>query len=338
MIKIGIVGMGGMGWFHASRYFQIPGARLAAIADIHPGRLEARLPIELNIQNQATIPDLSGIQRYPDARHLIAEADVDVVDVCLPSYLHAQYAIEALNAGKHVLCEKPMALSLVDADQMIDSANKSGRKLMIAHCIRFWPEYHLLKDMISQGTCGRLLSLNLERIGGKPIGWGWNNWFLDPALSGGSMFDLHIHDVDFVNYLLSSPTTIQVSSRSAVPGSACDVIHALYQYADGPQVSIHAGWSEVQIPFKAGYEAWFEKAFVRYDAEKKPTLQVYSDPQKVISQPLLYTSGDAYLAEICYFLDCVEKDAPLAECTPESTRGSIALVSQEIQLLKGNVK
>ncbi len=117
MTRIGIVGMGGMGWFHASRYFQIPGAQLAAIADIRPDRLEARNAVQINIENKAPLPDLSQVQRFPDAASLISEADVDLVDICLPSYLHAEFAVSALQSGHHVLCEKPMALHIQDADR-----------------------------------------------------------------------------------------------------------------------------------------------------------------------------------------------------------------------------
>ncbi|RPJ44589.1 MAG: gfo/Idh/MocA family oxidoreductase, partial [Chloroflexi bacterium] len=245
MLRIGIAGMGGMGWFHASRYAQIQGVELAAIADVRPDRLEAKHAVQINIENKASQPDLSSVQRFADAEQLIAAADVDIIDICLPSYLHAPYTVQALRAGRHVLCEKPMALSLPDADRMIAASKESGRKLMIAQCIRFWPEYQFLKKVVREESFGNLLSLNLYRIGGRPAGWGWEDWFMDPARSGGSLYDLHIHDVDFVNSMLGAPEQIHASGRRSSPGSSCEIIHSIYQYANGPQVSIHAGWSEV---------------------------------------------------------------------------------------------
>ncbi|MBE0696782.1 MAG: Gfo/Idh/MocA family oxidoreductase, partial [Anaerolineaceae bacterium] len=151
MIRVGIIGMGGMGWFHASRFFQLPGVQLVAIADIRPDRLEAKNAPQINIENRVSPPDLSAVQHYPDADRLIAGAEVDLIDICLPSYLHAPYAIRALKAGRHVLCEKPMALNVADADAMIAAAHESGRKLMIAQCIRFWPEYQFLKQTLLRG-------------------------------------------------------------------------------------------------------------------------------------------------------------------------------------------
>ena len=329
MTRIGIIGMGGMGWFHASRYFQIPDAELVAIADIRPDRLEAKNAVQINIENRAALPDLSKMQRFPDGNALIAEAEVDIVDICLPSYLHAEHAIRALQAGRHVLCEKPMALNVQDASAMIQAARQSGRKLMIAQCIRFWPEYRFLKQTIQDGHLGRLLSLHMYRIGGRPAGWGWENWFMDPARSGGALYDLHVHDVDFVNFMLGAPDTITASIRKVEPGSPIEVIHALYNYANGPQVSLNSGWCEVQIPFKAGYEAWFEKGFVRLDTAQNPALTVYDHPLQLNPQPASYTPGDAYLNEIQYFVQCVQNNQEPVECPPESARDSLILLERE---------
>jgi predicted dehydrogenase len=173
MIRIGIIGMGGMGWFHASRYFQIPGVQLAAIADCRPDRLEAQHAVQINIENKLAPPDLSGVARFSDGAALIAQAGVDVIDICLPTFLHARFAIAALKAGRHVLCEKPMALNLEDAQAMIAAAREAKRKLMIAQCIRFWPEYQYLQQTVQSGALGPLLALNLVRMGGRPQGWGW---------------------------------------------------------------------------------------------------------------------------------------------------------------------
>jgi len=328
MIRIGLVGMGGMGWFHASRYFQIPGVELVAIADIRPDRLEARNAVQINIENKQPVPDLSTVLQFSDAAALIAQADIDVVDICLPSYLHAEYAVMALQAGRHVLCEKPMALNGTGAERMLAAARAAGRKLMIAQCIRFWPEYQFLQQTIRNGTLGRLLSLDLVRMGGAPLGWGWEDWFMDPARSGGTLYDLHIHDVDYVNSLFGAPDHLAAFGRQSVPGSACEVIHTIFRYANGPQVSMHAGWSEVQIPFKAGYEAWFQNGFLRYDPAAAIPLVIYDDANRLHAQPALYPAGDAYLNEIQYFLKCVEAGQQPLECPPESARDSLVLLDR----------
>lgn len=331
MLKVGIAGMGGMGWFHASRYLQLENAALVAIADVIPQRLEAQEAIQINLADKAREFDFAQVARYPDARTLIAEADVDVVDLCLPTDLHAPYAIEALRAGRHVLSEKPMALTVADADAMIAAAEEAGRKLMIAQCIRFWPEYRYLRRAIEEQIYGRLLSLNMLRIGGRP-GWSEDNWFLDPARSGGPILDLHIHDVDFVNAVLGAPQRLYAVGRGAADSRAIEVIHACFDYDDGPQVHIHGGWAPVQIPFQHGFEAWFDRGFLRYDGQD---LVAFEGSARVDPQPVTAVQpGDAYLNEIAYFLNCIERDLPLTECPPESARDSVALVHREIAAIE----
>ncbi len=326
MLKVGIAGLGGMGRVHAARYAQLPDVQVVAVADIDPERLEASSSITINLGDTSKQLGLDQVQRYPDAATLIREAQVDVVDICLPSDLHAETACQAMEAGHHVLCEKPMALNVEDADRMIAVAQETGRLLMVAQVLRFWPEYVALRATIEEGTYGALRSLNMWRMGGRP-GWSPDNWFLDPSRSGGAILDLHIHDVDWVQATLGWPDDLWVSARQTAVAKTYDVIHALFSYRDGPQVHMHAGWASAQIPFVAGYEAWFDRAFVRF---ANGDLQVFADPERVAPQPLAYESGDGYLNEIAYFLDCVAHDRPPMRCMPESTRDSIALIEAEL--------
>jgi predicted dehydrogenase len=333
MIRVGIAGMGMMGWFHARRYLQIPGAELVAIADVTPTRLEATEAVTGNLPDRSARADLSKLERYPDASTLIAEADVEVVDICLPTYLHAEHAIQALETGRHVLSEKPMALNVAQANRMVDAASRSGRKLMIAQCIRFWPEYRYLRQCVSEETFGKLLSLNMYRLGGRPV-WSWENWFTDPARSGGPMYDLHVHDVDFCQSMLGMPDRIEAVGRKLQAGGAHEVVHALFDYQDGPQVHVHAGWSNAQIPFNSAFDAWFERGFLRFDGRNDPALLVYDDLKRIDAHPAEIEPGDAYQNEISYFLDCVERDVAPAQCLPESTRDSLRLIDLEIESIE----
>ncbi len=328
MLKIGILGMGMMGRFHASRYLQLPDADLVAIADVTPERLTMEEVVQGNISEAGPAFDFDKVARYDEASTLIAEADVDIVDVCLPTFLHAQYTVEALMAGHHVLCEKPMALSVEEAERMIEASQKADRMLMIAQCIRFWPEYQFLKRCVQEETFGQLLSLNMYRMGGRPI-WSWDNWFLDVERSGGPILDLHIHDVDYVNYLLGMPDMLFATARLSPATGSYDVIHACYSYDDGPQVHIHGGWSAAQIPFNAGFDAWFEEGFLRYDGRNTPALQVFDDMRQAQARPAEYEPGDAYTNEIAYFLQCVETGTPPSECPPESACDSLGLIEEE---------
>lgn len=326
MLRIGIVGMGGMGWFHTSRYLQLDDVKLTAIADIVPERLNAQNEVKMNIDAGDIAFDPSDLARYPDANQLIRHAEIDVVDICLPTDLHAEYAVQAMQAGYHVLCEKPMALNVTDADTMVKTAQQTQRKLMIAQVIRFWPEYVFLRKCIGDDVYGKIRSLNMWRLGARPA-WSPDNWFLDPKRSGGAILDLHIHDVDFVNAVFGPPDHLTATGRLYAGAQSYDVIHALFTFEDGPQVHLHAGWSPAAIPFQAGYDAWFDKAFVRYAGGK---LEIYDENGSVEVQLDALSRGDGYQNEIAYFLDCVRSDSEPVRCMPESTRDSMLLIEQEL--------
>ena len=144
------------------------------------------------------------------------------------------------------------------------------------------------------------------------------------------VLDLHIHDVDFVNAVLGMPDHIHATGRKAASAATASVIHACFEYADGPQVQMHAGWSGAQIPFRAGFEAWFDTGFIRYAAGK---LTMFDNAEQVVETALTDVTGDGYLNEIAYFLKCVEDDTVPEVCLPSSTRDSIALIAQELALL-----
>lgn len=329
MLRIGIVGMGGMGWFHARRYLQLPNAQITAIADIVPERLEAQESIQINIAERDMRFDVSQVARFSEGLDLIQQEEVDIIDICLPTYLHAPYSIAALEAGRHVICEKPMALNPGDADRMMDAAAGANRLLMIAQVLRFWPEYRFLAEKAQDGSYGALKSLNMWRIGGRP-GWSPDNWFLNPALSGGMVLDLHIHDVDFVNATFGTPNQIHATGRITAGAEAPDVVHAIFMYENGPQIHMHAGWAPAQIPFEAGFEAWFDRAMVRYD---KGELQAFVGTDHIESVTPDYKHGDGYLEETAYFLNCVETGKQPKLCAPKSTRDSLALIAEELAVI-----
>jgi predicted dehydrogenase len=330
MLKVGILGMGGMGRFHASRYLELPDVELVAVADQVFERLLSENVVQINIGTGEVNLDNASIAKYSDATTLIHEADVDIVDICLPTDLHAEYAVKALNLGKHVLCEKPMALSVLEADKMIHAARYNQRKLMIAQVLRFRPEYIFLRECINTESFGALHSINMWRIGTRPS-WSTDNWYLDSGRSGGMILDLHIHDVDYINSIYGIPDGMHVSGHQTVNARNYDVIHAVFSYKNGPQVHMHAGWTPAAIPFTTGFEAWFEKAFVRFADSK---LDVYGKQGLTDVSLGEWAGTDGYHNEIAYFLDCVQNHMKLKLCFPESTRDSIWIIEKELDYLR----
>ena len=165
MIRVGIIGLGAMGRLHFQSWKTCPGAQIGAISARDP-KLRAGDwgGKEFNLGDQsAERVDLSGITPYERAEDLIADPAIDAVDICTSTPQHAPLAIAALRAGKHVLCEKPMALTLAECDAMQAAADESGKILMIAHCLRFWPHYLKAASIIKSGEFGRPLYARASR-------------------------------------------------------------------------------------------------------------------------------------------------------------------------------
>lgn len=323
-LKVGIVGCGFMGRMHANVYRLLDDAELVACVDHKPER------------GVAFAGDF-GLKLHPTLEGMIADHDLDIVDVCLPTHRHAAAAIEALQAGKHVVCEKPMARTLAEADEMAAAALASGKQLMIAHCIRFWPEYAFLKQAKEDGRYGKLLSVNLTRYGAFPS-YASDNWLADEAKSGGGVLDMHIHDTDFALYLLGTPE--ETISYGTVDGTgAC---HAFTTMRFGSTVAhLEGGWNlPAGSPFKMAFRAVFERAVLIMDGGPLTVYETGKDPV-VPEFPKMSAAGGGnisdlggYYAELAYFVDRVSKGLPVETVTPASSRESLRVCLAEVDEIK----
>src|SRR5262249_15186888 len=160
-----------------------------------------------------------------------------VVDVCVPTPLHAKVVTAALAAGKHVLCEKPLARTLAETQAIARIARTATSFLMPAMCMRFWPEWAWLKQAVSKNRYGRVLSASFLRQGTIPPGW-----YRDGELSGGALLDLHVHDTDFVCHLFGRPKSVSSQGCRGRNGRT-DHVMTQYQYDDIPIVIAEGGWA-----------------------------------------------------------------------------------------------
>ncbi|MBI4600954.1 MAG: Gfo/Idh/MocA family oxidoreductase, partial [Planctomycetes bacterium] len=288
-VGIGIAGMGFMGATHLLAARGLRGARVAASVTSDPRKARGDLRgVRGNFGEGAGKVDLRGIRVHPTFDDLLADPGVDLVDICLPSFLHAETAQRALAAGKHVLVEKPIALAPAAARRMISAAEKAGRLIMVAQVLKFFPEFKVIEDALRDGRWGGLLALHLRRRIARPD-WGAGSWFADPKRSGGMVVDLHIHDTDFVVHLFGKPRA--VSSQGLVRGGRVDFVRTVYHLAvppgsqgrpggrgppasEGappPLVSAEAGWINAPgLPFLHGYDAFFERATLSFDSSRSP--------------------------------------------------------------------
>ena len=181
MLKVALVGVGGISGAHIPAWESMKDAELVALCDIRPEQME-KYPNK---------------RRYTDFDEMLAKEEIDILDICLPTYLHADFSVKAMEKGINVICEKPVSLKKEDVARVYAAAEKNNVKFMIAQVLRFWPEYEIVKKIYDEKTYGNLLSGSMTRLGCRPK-WSWDNWMTDKNRSGLVPFDLHIHDLDFM--------------------------------------------------------------------------------------------------------------------------------------------
>ena len=328
MISVGLIGAGFIGRNHFNQYEKLTDrSTVVALCDPEPDRRSGDWSeVGGNVGDaQGTKRDLGDIKPYADWHDLIADPSVEMVDICVPTHLHSEIAITALKAGKHVLCEKPMALTVAQCDKMLAAAGAARGKFMIAQCIRFWPECVWLKQAIDDERFGPLKALNLRRQASTPD-YSLNDWILDPALSGGAILDLHVHDVDWAIHLLGKPKS--VCAQACQRDGATDRVHALWHYRPDLVVQLEGFWDMPPgFGFNMGFTARFEAGAVVFDLNAGKPLTVYrlGGEDETPEMP----PNDGYFNEIEYFLDCIERDEDPKTSTPAESRDAVAIALAE---------
>ena len=320
MIRIGLIGCGFMGSMHANCYKNIEGVELVAVADIRREKAQ----------------ELAGDAKiYADGMELIKNAEVDAIDICLPTYLHAEYALAAMEKVKYLFVEKPVALTNAEADALCQKAAKTGCRVQVGQVIRFWDEYVRLAEIVDSGIYGKVISANFRRISPRPL-WGWENWLLDVKRSGGAAQDLHVHDTDFVLSLFGEPKEF-FSIKNKI-GEENSYIQTVMHYEDFV-VGVEGTWDlPASHPFEASFRVVFEKAtvenaggqFLCYDAEGAHTIEI---AKKELSGG--YRGGNisdlgGYYNELLYFTEAIKNGKPIEKATLADASASLAFVLEEI--------
>ena len=317
-IRVGMAGFGFMGQMHAQIYRALPGVEIVAVADPSPeGSAKATA---------------AGIKVVSSLSGLLNETDCNVVDICLPTDLHAEAITAAANAGKHIFCEKPLALEFAEAQRALAVVEEKGVALQVGQCIRFWPEYQALEQFIKSGRGGKLVSLSLQRRASRPT-YSRENWLLNAKRSKGAALDLHIHDTDYVLHLLGTPRAVQSIGHRDEGGWTRLFTHYLF---DDVAVSAEGAWDlPPKWGFQMAFQAVFEKAVVDFDTATSPTLHLTLDqnPREPLpfQKPVVASTGDAggnisdlggYYNELAYFCEKLQ-----AGKKPEIATGPQALQS-----------
>ena len=308
-MRIGILGSGFMGGTHARAYAKIPGVEVAAVSSRHLDKAE-KLAGEV------------GARATTDDRTIIEDPTIDAISNTLPTHLHPDSTIDALKAGKHVLLEKPFALTAPECDGMIATAGATGRMLMVAHVLRFWGDYVSLVEFVRSGKIGKPLSAFATRLSQVPA---WADWFLDPALSGGAVLDLSVHDFDALNWVLGAPKSVYARGQEFRPGLWND-IHASIDYGGANGFVEGSEFMPEGYPFTCGLkvlceggvaEFAFRAGGVSVEMGGGSSLMVHEAGK---AYPLTPKPGDAYQNQAEYFVACVRDGRAPTLGTAEQAR------------------
>ena len=288
MLKIGLVGCGGISGAHVPGWQALDDCEIVAICDVR----------------QEMMDKYPGPRQYLSFDEMLQKEELDIVDICLPTFLHPDYAIKAMEKGINVLCEKPISLNRDDVERVYAAAEKNNVKFMVAQVLRFWPEYEKVKEFYDNKTYGKLLCGRMQRLGNTPK-WSWDGWMQDEARSGYVPFDLHIHDLDWIVYTFGAPKNHTVYRNQRVEQ---DHLTVNYEFGDF-YINAEACWNWAPTPFSAGFRFQFEEAVVEYNGD----MTVYQNDGQIIklgadggeAGVINLPKTDAYGDEIKYFRNCV---------------------------------
>ena len=323
MIKVGIIGCGGIARAHKAAYKKIAAGKgnavLEAICDIRPEQLEGFYD---NVRTYTSVDEMLEKE----------QGKLDYVDICVPTFLHAEVAIKAMEADFHVLCEKPMARTLEQAERMIEVSKKTGKTLMVGHCCRFHEPIRMIRQIIESGEMGKVRSAEFYREGGSKEPMGWNNWYYDAALSGGAMLDLHIHDVDLIRMLFGMPQTVSVVGSSVMTKNGYDALSANFYYEDGKFVNALCDWSIAHDKYNTRtFRVNFENGFVFVDRTPGRQACVKVAEDGTVTDCMDIIAFDAHREEIEYFVDCMEQGKPVELCLPQQSYDAVRIVMAELK-------
>lgn len=262
-MRVAIAGIGFMGWIHWLAWKSLPGVRITAIFSQEEERRRGDWTgIKGNFGPPGQQVDLSGIDVHDSLDSLWRNTNVDLFDICLPPGVHLSAAVAALESGRHVFCEKPMALRLADCDKMLAASQQAGKKLLVGHVLPFFPEFRFVQQAAADGRYGKLLGGNFQRTISEPT---WIPGFFDREKVGGPLIDLLVHDAHFVRTLFGMPRSVFAAGRTR--NGLVEYVSATCIFGDERRFATCRGGviGQQGRPFTHGFEVHFEKATIQFE-------------------------------------------------------------------------
>jgi predicted dehydrogenase len=307
-MKLAVLGYGFMGSAHLAAMQRIDGVTVKSVSS--RTRPSADSPARGNLKLESG-PLPEDVVWYPDWKEILKDPEIDAVDVCLPTDLHKEAILAALAEGKHVLCEKPMALNAEDCDAILGAAEESNPIFMVGQVLRFMFPYRYAADFIAEAGREAVTRCVLQRSTGYP---GWGGWLGEEKRSGGAILDLLSHDLDQVLRTFGPPRSLSAVSQGEV-----DTMRARLNYGDDLVVQVEGGWFASDVPFSASVE--IETADTLLSFHEGVLRRRDSDGERIVEIP----QQDPYFDEIAYFIDCCRRDAAPERCLPQESAAAVRL-------------
>ncbi|MGH9615667.1 MAG: Gfo/Idh/MocA family protein [Acidobacteriaceae bacterium] len=308
-MNIGIIGFGFMGGVHLAAFKRVQGATVTAVASRKRPNPNAPTTGNLAVESCGLPED---VHWHSDWRKLLLDPQIDAIDICLPTNLHKEVAVSALERGKHVLCEKPMALDLRDCDEMLESADKSGRVLMIGHVLRFAYPYRYAASFVS-ARGDAVKTCTMTRNTGYPQ---WSEWLSREESSGGAILDLLIHDIDQALMLFGDPHAV-----TAVNDGQIDTMRGRLRYEGGLEVRIEGGWRAPEMPFSASFQIEANDAALIFEDGKLRLNR--SDEEQIVDIP----EHREYVEEMRHFVECCGMNSIPEKCLPTESARAVRIAN-----------
>ena len=329
-VNVAVVGLGFMGVTHIKAYQQLAAARLVAVCD------SVRLPVNGvlagvtgNVSGSGDINLGRQVKVYRALEEVLADPGVDLVDLCVPTPLHHAQSIAALKAGKHVLCEKPLALTSAKARDIVRAAGSASGFFMPAMCMRFWPGWSWLKQVATEQPYGKILAASFRRLSPMPA---WSKGtYASGNQSGGALFDLHIHDTDFVQFLFGRPASVfSTGIRSA--GDSIDHVVTQYHYPGGPAVYAEGSWL-LTGNFSMTYSIICERATLDFDLARGTEALRVTEAGKA-PRTMKLTGMDGYSGEIAHILAAIQSGIAPSVVTAQDGLSAVEICEAEAKSVK----
>jgi myo-inositol 2-dehydrogenase/D-chiro-inositol 1-dehydrogenase len=315
-MRVGIAGAGTMGEVHAAAW-RNAGAELA-------GCMSARHAQSIDLARRFEMV------AYADYQELLREADI--VDICTPTQMHKSMVIEAAAAGKHVVCEKPIALTIQDAQAMINACAVAGVRFFVGMVVRFFPQYRLAKELVAQGKVGQLGVVRLKRVAYvpmKPV----DNWYVDETQSGGLVVDLMIHDFDYARWLAGDVNRV-FARRNQAFSSPAQHVQVIIRFKSGALALVEGGWAYPPGVFRTALDVSGTKGLIEWNSDQALPVQTYFPPAessaKSVGLPVAELSEDPYTSEIRHAYEAIRTNTDFEVTADDSLEAlRIALAARE---------